>query len=170
MTDKDDSEDSLRLERDAKFQEKLKMGIDAENIAYNYLKANNSYVEDLRQQKHGEFAGPCLCGTEGKVVNPDFIVYNKNPNKGTYAVDVKSKNKTYPINGKICFTVDDKFEQYKKSVEIKRLDYLAILFFLDGRMYMYKDSDCAGMHQYPPSQYGNGRVYYFEFDKRKMVY
>jgi len=152
------------------FKEKLDMGIDAENIVYPYLVTHNSYVEDLRQQKHGEFAGPRLCGTEGKLVLPDFAVYNKNPNKGTYLVDVKSKNKTYPINGMTCFTVDDKFEQYKKSAEIKRMDYLAIMFFLEGRMYLYKDSDCKGMHQYPPSQYGNGRVYYFEFDKSKMVY
>jgi len=170
MIEEDDGEDFARAAKAAIFQEKLEMGIDAENIAYTYLKANNSYVEDLRQQKHGEFAGPCLCGTEGKIVLPDFIVYNKSPSKGTYAVDVKSKNSIYPINGKKCFTVDDKYEQYKKSAEVKRLDYLAILFFFEDRMYLYKDSDCLGMHQYPPGKYGNGRVYYFEFDKRKMVY
>jgi len=152
------------------FEEKLEMGIDAENIAYQYLIKNNSFVEDLRQQKHGEFAGPALRGTEGKVVLPDFLVYNKNPEKGTYALDVKSKKKLYSINGKQCFTVDDKFEQYKKAAQIKRMDYLAILFFLDGRMYLYKDTDCAGTHQYPPNPHGNGFVYYFEFDKSKMVY
>lgn len=152
------------------FKEKLEMGISAENIAYDYLKSNNSFVEDLRQQRHGEFAGPCLCGTEGKVVLPDFIVYNKNPDKGTYAVDVKSKSKTYPIGGMICFTVDDKFEQYKQATKLKRLDYLSIIFFLEGRMYMYNENDCKGMIQYPPSQYGNGRVYYFEFDKLKVIY
>ena len=146
------------------------MGIDAENIVYTYLVAHNSYVEDLRQQKHGEFAGPRLHGTEGKVVLPDFAVYNKNPGKGTYLVDVKSKNSIYPINNMKCFTVDDKYEQYKKATEIKRMDYLAIIFFYEDRMYMYKDSDCKGMHQYSPSQYGNGRVYYFEFDKLKIIY
>jgi len=152
------------------FKEKLDMGIDAENIVYTYLVAHNSYVEDLRQQKHGEFAGPRLHGTEGKVVLPDFAVYNKNPGKGTYLVDVKSKNSIYPINNMKCFTVDDKYEQYKKATEIKRMDYLAIIFFYEDRMYMYKDSDCKGMHQYSPSQYGNGRVYYFEFDKLKIIY
>ena len=152
------------------FLEKLQMGTSAENIVYDYLKSKNSFVEDLRQQKHGEFAGPCMCGTEGKVILPDFIVYNKICSKGTYAVDVKSKNSLYPINGMMCFTVDDKYEHYKRAVELKRLDYLAIIFFLDNRMYMYKDSDCKGMHQYAPNNYGNGRVYYFEFDKSKQVY
>ena len=155
---------------DEEFSERLAMGISAENIAYDYLRRKNSYVEDLRQQKHGEFSGPCLCGTEGKVVLPDFIVYNKNPTKGTYAVEVKSKNKLYPIDRKMCFTVDDKYEQYIKAVELKRLDYLAMLFFLGDRMYLYKDSDCLGMHQYPLNKYGNGRVYHFEFDKTKIVY
>ena len=152
------------------FREKLDMGIDAENRVYDYLKANNSYVEDLRQQKHGEFSGPKLCGTEGTVILPDFAVYNKRPDKGTFAVDVKSKNSIYPINGKMCFTVDDKYEDYKKVTQIKRLDYLAIIFVYEDRMYMYKESDCLGMHQYVPNGYGNGRVYYFEFDKTKMVY
>ena len=124
----------------------------------------------MRQQKHGEFAGPRLCGTEGKVVLPDFLVYNKNPSKGTFAVDVKSKNSIYTINGKKCFTVDDKYEDYKKAAQIKRLDYLAIIFVYEDRMYMYKESDCKGMHQYTPGAYGNGRVYYFEFDKSTMVY
>jgi hypothetical protein len=155
---------------DEQFKERLDMGTYAENIAYDYLTKHNSYVEDLRQQKHGEFAGPCLCGTEGKVVLPDFIVYNKNPNKGTYAVDVKSKNRTYPINGMDCFTVDDKYEQYKKVTKLKRLDYLAMIFFLDGRMYYYKDIECKGTHQYPPNEHGNGLVYYFEFNKRKIIY
>lgn len=160
----------MQKEKDPQFEEKLDMGIFAENIAYDYLKNNNSYVEDLRQQKHGEFAGPCLWGTEGKVVLPDFVVYNKNPTKGTYAVDVKSKNRTYPINGMDCFTVDDKFEQYKKATELKRLDYLAIIFFLDGRMYRYNADECKGMHKYPPNKHGNGKVYYFEFDRTKMIY
>jgi len=158
------------LKHNESFQEQLEMGTSAENIAYDYLKSKNSFVEDLRQQKHGEFAGPCLCGTEGKVILPDFIVYNKIPSKGTYAVDVKSKNSVYFINGMKCFTVDDKYAQYKRATELKRLDHLAIIFFLEGRMYMYKDSDCKGMHQYTPSSYGNGRVYYFEFDKSKIVY
>jgi hypothetical protein len=155
---------------DTQFQEKLEMGIDAENIAYLYLKANNSYVEDLRQQIHGKFSGPRLRGTEGCVVLPDFVVYNKNPSKGTYAVDVKSKNSIYTINGKKCFTIDSKYEDYKKAAQIKRLDYLAILFVYEGRMYLYKDTDCAGKHQYAANSYGNGSVYYFEFDSSKMVY
>lgn len=170
MTDEYEGEDDAKAAKAEIFKKRLAMGIEAENLAYPYLKANNSFVEDLRQQKHGEFAGPRLCGTDGVLVLPDFVVYNKSPSKGTFAVDVKSKERTYPIDRKICFTVDDKFEQYKRAAEVKRLDHLAILFFLDGRMYMYKDSDCLGMIQYPPGPNGNGRVFYFEFDKRKMVY
>jgi hypothetical protein len=158
------------MNSDDKFNEKLEMGIDAENIAYDYLIKHNSYVEDLRQQKHGEFAGPALRGTEGKVILPDFLIYNKNPDKGTFALDVKSKNSIYSINGVRSFTVDDKYLQYKKAAEIKRMDYLAMMFFFEGRMYMYKDTDCAGTHQYTPNGYGNGLVYYFPFDKSKMVY
>ena len=155
---------------DEQFLEKLEMGIDAENTAYEYLKANNSFVEDLRQQKHNEFSGPRMCGTEGIVTLPDFVVYNKNPSKGSYAVDVKSKNSLYTINGKKCFTVDDKYLQYQRATQIKRLDYLSIIFVFEGRMYMYKDSDCAGKHYYTSNGYGNGVVFYFEFDRSKMVY
>jgi hypothetical protein len=152
------------------FIEKLDMGIDAENIAYSYLIKHNSFVEDLRQQKHGEFAGPALRGTEGKVVLPDFLVYNKNPTKGTFALDIKSKSSIYNINGKKCFTVDDKYVQYKQAAQIKRMDYLAIMFFFENRMYLYKETDCVGTHQYTPNGFGNGLVYYFEFNKSKMVY
>lgn len=163
-------EDEILLEKEKKFQEKLKMGIHAENVVYPYLKTNNSYVEDLRQQKHGEFAGPRMCGTEGTVTLPDFLVYNKNPAKGSYAVDVKSKTSVYKINGKEYFTVDRKFEEYKKASQIKRLDYLAIIFFHDNRMYMYKETDVSITHQFRPNQYGDGFVYCFEINKSKIIY
>ncbi len=101
-------EDEILLEKEKKFQEKLKMGIHAENVVYPYLKTNNSYVEDLRQQKHGEFAGPRMCGTEGTVTLPDFLVYNKNPAKGSYAVDVKSKTSVCAMSSRGSFLVNDK--------------------------------------------------------------
>jgi len=157
------------INSDNNFSEKLNMGISAENLAYDYLVDHNSYVEDLRQQKHGEYAGPCLCGTEGKVILPDFIVYNKNPNKGTYALDVKAKKSLYTINGKKCFTVDNKYEDYRKAAQLKRLDYLAIIFVYNERMYFYKETDCAGTTTFQ-NQYGNGLVYYFIFDESKVIY
>lgn len=143
------------------------MGIEAENIAYSYLIKNFGFVEDLRQQKHGEYSGPCLRGTEGRVVLPDFAVYTKF--NGAFAVDVKAKTSLYLYNGKKCFTVDQKFEDYKRSVQIKRLDYLAIVFFFRGRMYFYRDTDCIGS-QYVSNDYGQGQVYYFEYDKKRIKY
>lgn len=154
----------------SEFDKKLEMGIAAEDVVYNYLVANNSYVEDLRQQKHGEFAGPRLCGTEGKVVLPDFLVYNKNPAKGSYSLDVKAKSSAYPINGKRYFTVDRKFEDYKKATDIKRLDFLSFIFFFEDRMYMYKDADVSITHKFPANQYGDGFVYCFEVDKSRIIY
>ena len=152
---------------DDKFRENLEMGIRAEDVAYSYLIRKYSLVEDMRQQKHGEFAGPRLVGTEGKVILPDFGVYTKF--EGAFLVDVKAKASLYPYLGKQCFTIDNKFEDYKRAVQIKRLDYLAIIFSFKDRMYLYKDTDCIG-YQFVDNEYSRGNVYYFEFDKRKGVY
>ena len=94
------------------FQEKLAIGTAGEDIVYPWLKANNSLVQDMRYQKHEKGSGPRLEGTEGYFVLPDFAVWNKNPNKGNFLVDVKVKDSIYPVNGKMCFTVDKKFEDY----------------------------------------------------------
>jgi len=158
---------STKNEQNEKFREKLEMGIKAENVAYSYMIKHYGFVEDLRQQKHGEFAGPRLVGTEGRVILPDFLVYTKE--KGAFAVDVKAKTYLYPFEGKQCFTVDNKFEEYKRAVQIKRLDYLALIFSYKDRMYFYKDTDCIGS-QYLDNEYGSGMVYYFEFDKRRLTY
>ena len=155
------------MSSDSDFKKKLEMGILAENIAYSYLINHYGFVEDLRQQKHGEFIGPRLVGTEGKVVLPDFLVYTKHD--GAFSVDVKAKTSLYPYEGKQCFTVDKKFDDYKRATQIKRLDYLSIIFYYNGRMYLYKDSDCIGS-QFMSNEYGSGMVYYFEYDKKKMIY
>jgi len=155
---------------DEQFKEKLVMGITAEDIVYPYLVRENSFVQDLRQQKHGEFAGPRLIGTEDNIVLPDFVVYNKNPKKGTYAVDVKAKNSTYPALGKKCFTVDDKFVQYKQASQVMRLDFLMLIFYFEGRMFFYKDSECIGTTTFPNKTYGTGLVYCFEYDESKIRY
>jgi hypothetical protein len=127
-------------------------------------------VQDLRQQKHGEHVGPRLKGTEGPIVLPDFVVYNKNPNKGAYAVDVKAKKAVYPALGKRCFTVDDKFLQYKQASQIMRLDFLMIIFFYNNRMFFYKDSDCIGTTTFPDKSYGDGLIYCFEYDESRIRY
>jgi hypothetical protein len=155
------------MNSDEKFKESLEMGIAAENVAYSYLISKYGFVEDLRQQKHGQFAGPALVGTEGKVILPDFVVYTKFD--GAFAIDVKAKSSLYPFKGKKCFTVDRKFEDYQKAVQIKRLDYLALVFFFKGRMHFYKDTDCVGS-EFVDNEYGRGMVYYFEYDKTRIRY
>jgi hypothetical protein len=152
-----------------KFEEKLQMGIFAEDIAYSYLIQNNSLVQDLRQQKHGEFSGPILTGTEGTVKLPDFVVYNKNPRKGNFAVEVKAKSSIYHINGKKCFTVDNKFEDYKRCVHVMKLNFLLLIFYYNGRMYFYKDGDLADVTSYG-NKYGTGSVYCFEYNEAKITF
>ncbi len=151
------------------FEESLQMGISAEDIAYSYLIQNNSLVQDLRQQKHGEFSGPILTGTEGTVKLPDFVVYNKNPRKGNFAVDVKAKSSIYPVNGKKCFTVDNKFEDYKRSVQVMKLDFLLIIFYYNGRMYFYKDEDLTCTTNFG-NEYSTGSVYCFEYDDSRIKF
>ena len=146
------------------------MGISAEDIAYSYLVRNNSLVQDLRQQKHGEFSGPSLVGTEGVIKLPDFIVYNKLERKGNFAVDVKAKTSVYPVNGKKCFTVDNKFEDYKRTVQIIKLDFLLLIFYYNGRMHFYKDSEFACVTQFKNTTYGSGPVHCFEYSESKVIF
>lgn len=152
------------------FEENLAIGIAGENTVYEYLIKNFGLVEDTRSQTHGEGAGPRMIGTEGKIIQPDFCVYNKPGSpKGRFAVDVKVKNSLYPFKGKKCFTVDKKFEDYKRIVQIKQLDYLAIVFLYNGKMYFYRDSDCIG-YKFMSNEFGHGNVYYFEFDNSRVRY
>ena len=151
------------------FEQNLKTGEAGEDILYQYLVANNSFVADLRSQKRGEKAGPRLIGTEGSLVLPDFSVFNKDPRKGCYAVDAKVKKSIYPVNGKRCFTVDNKYEQYKQVTQILRLDFLMIVFLYNNRMYFYRDTDCIGTTTFK-NQYSSGNVYLFEYDESKIRY
>lgn len=157
------------MSSDKEFIENLKIGEAGEDVVYDWLVKNNSYVEDLRSHKRVENKGPRLVGTEGSLVLPDFVVYNKNPNKGCFAVDVKVKNSVYTISRKKCFTVDNKYEQYKTAVQVKKLDFLAIIFIYENRMYFYKDSDCCGITRFK-NQFSTGNVYLFELDKLKVRY
>jgi hypothetical protein len=157
------------MSTDDTFASNLAIGQSGEDLVYNWLTRNNSYVEDLRNHTRVGNTGPRLNGTEGSLVLPDFAVYNKMPQKGSFAVDVKVKNSVYSVNGKKCFTVDNKYEQYRRVVEIKKLDFLAIIFVYDGRMYFYKDSDCCGTTQFRNS-FGTGNVYLFELDASKVSY
>jgi hypothetical protein len=158
------------LSTDEKFQENLAIGIAGEDSVYEYLILNNGLVEDSRSQSHGDGAGPRLIGTEGKIISPDFCVYNKPGSpKGRFAVDVKVKSSLYPFKDKKCFTVDKKFEDYKRIVSLKCLDYLCIVFVYKNKMYFYKDSDVVGS-KYITNEYGSGNVYYFEYDESKRKY
>jgi hypothetical protein len=158
------------LSTDEKFQESLAVGIAGEDIVYEYLIRNYGLVEDSRSQVHEEGKGPRMIGTEGYVIQPDFCVYNKpGSRKGRFAVDVKVKSSIYPFKGKRCFTVDKKYEDYKRIVQIKQLDYLMIIFLYENNLYIYKDTDCIGS-QFVSNDYGHGNVYYFEYDKSKIKY
>ena len=157
------------MSSDDVFQENLKIGIAGEDIVYDYLIRTNRLVEDTRSQVHGQGRGPRMVGTEGVIIQPDFCVYNPDTRRGRFAVDVKVKTSLYPFQGKKCFTVDNKYEDYKRIVEIKMLDYLALVFMYNGKMFFYRDSDCIGF-QFLSNDYGHGNVYYFEYDETKIKY
>lgn len=152
---------------DEEFQKKLAIGTAGEDSVYAWLKQNNSLVQDMRYQKHEKGSGPRLEGTEGFIVLPDFAVWNKNPNKGNYLVDVKVKKDVYPVDGKQCFTVDKKFEDYKRCSEIMKMDFLKIIFVYEGKFYVYKHTDYACITQYN-NGYSTGNVYCFEYDKKRI--
>jgi hypothetical protein len=158
------------MSTDEEFQAKLELGKKAEDILFEYLKMYNGLVEDSRRQNYNDGGGPRLEGTEGSIVLPDFTVYNKpGDRRGSFAVDVKYKTSVYPINGKKCFTVDNKFEQYKKIVQIKGLDFLVIAFMFNGKFYWYKDSDLYAVTTFQ-NQHSTGNVYCFEYDESKIRY
>jgi hypothetical protein len=151
------------------FEEKLAIGTAGEDIVYPWLKSRNSLVQDMRYQKHEKGSGPRLEGTEGKIVLPDFAVWNKNPNKGNFLVDVKVKKDIYPVKGKRCFTVDKKFEDYRRCSEIMKMDFLQIIFIYEDKFYVYKHTDLTCTTVYN-NQYSTGLVYCFEYDKSKIEY
>lgn len=157
------------MSSDEEFQEQLEFGEEAENIVYDYLIRNNSSVLDLRKYNREVGGGPRLKGTEGSIVLPDFGVFNKDPRKGAYTVDVKRKRSLYSYQRRTCFTVDNKFEQYKTATQIMRYDYLRLMFFYEDRMYFYRETDCIG-REYKSNEYSTGFVYYFEFDDKKIVF
>lgn len=153
---------------DLEFAKKLEMGTRAEDSVHAYLINTNGFVQDMRHQKHDDRLGPRLTGTEGSLVLPDFVVYNKPP-KDSFAVEVKAKNSTYEFNGIECFTVDDKFPMYKRAVAVLRLDYLMLVFQYEGKLYFYRDSEmlASKLHN---NKYGKGLVYYFAKDPSKIRY
>lgn len=157
------------MSTDEEFQKNLELGEKAEDIVYDYLIRNHSSVLDLRKQKRDEGRGPRLLGTEGSFALPDFAVYNKNPTKGAFALDVKYKSSLYKFKGTDCFTVDSKFEKYKTVKQIMRLDNLYLVFFYNDRMHFYAESECIG-RDFKSNDYGHGFVYYFEYDQSKVRY
>lgn len=158
------------MSSEADFQATLALGIVAEDIVYSYLIKNHSYVQDMRKQTHEDNRGPRLIGTEGELILPDFGVRNKNVEKGDFLIDVKFKNSVYSVKGKKCFTVDRKFEQYKRVTQILRYDFLMMAFLFENKLYFYKETDCIGTHQFQSNAYGDGFVYLFEFDPSKHTY
>jgi hypothetical protein len=157
------------MSNDAIFKENLAIGTAGEDIVYDYLVANNSFVHDHRKENHDDRKGPRLKGTEGELVLPDFSVRNKSERKGSFSVDSKVKTSVYTVKGKKCFTVDNKFEQYKLATQILKLDYLMMVFLHDGRMYFYKEDEYFDTTTFA-NQYSTGLVYLFEYDEKKIRY
>lgn len=158
------------MSTDEQFQAALELGIKAEEIVYDYLKDNNSFVQDMRNQTHEDKRGPRLIGTDGELVLPDFGVSNKDPSKGHYLMDAKYKSSTYKVGGTRYFTVDRKYEQYKRVKDVLRYDFLKMAFLFEDRMYIYHENECAGTHQFRPNSYGDGFVYLFSYDGKKFTY
>ena len=148
----------------AVFTKKLAMGVWGEEQVFPWLLSNGYTVEDCRRQNYKDGGGPRMISNDVSLALPDFIVY-KGP--VAFAIDVKVKSSTYPLDGP-CFTVDKKFEDYLKVTTLRRLDYLAMIFIYNNRFYMYKDSDVAGVTQYN-NEHSQGNVYYFKYDKTKVV-
>jgi hypothetical protein len=151
---------------DEEFQEKLAIGTAGEDLVYPWLKKNNSLVIDFRYQRHEDRKGPRMEGREGSIILPDFAVWNKYPEKGNFAVDVKVKSSPFWLKGKLHFAVDDyKFDDYVRCVQVMNLDFLQLIFVNDGNLYVYRDSDNKGRHYFGNShgEYG----YLFELDESK---
>lgn len=154
--------------KDKDFVEKLELGQSGEDMVYNYLITKYGYVEDSRKQRYDDNTGPRLKGTDGHLALPDFVVYDTQPGGAKFAVDVKVKNNIYTVNNKYCFTVDYKYEHYKRVAELKGLDFSAIIFVYKGAMFFYKDSDCIGTTTFD-NQYSRGNVYLFEYNKESIL-
>ena len=152
---------------DARFQETLARGIEAENYVYEWLKMNFGGVQDSRYQNvAGKNTGPRIEGLAGSVILPDFIVYDQY--KGRFAVDVKDKSSVYPVDGKKYFTVDAyKFDHYRRCVQIMGLDYLVLIFRFEGKLYWYDCRDISPKKHTFGNVYGDS-AYLFEFDESKI--
>ena len=151
------------------FKERLAIGARGEDIVLPWLEKHNEIVLDNRLEKHKK-GGPRSTGMSKSLAKPDFTVYNPYTVGGPkFAVDAKAKTKApYMVNGRMCFTVDKKFEDYLELVRIMGLDYLAIIFVYNNWMYFYKDTDVIDTCEYN-NEYGTGTVYLFEYDKTKVI-
>ena len=142
---------------DEQFQENLRLGTEAEDKVYSYLRMNYSFVQDMRYQTHDKGTGPRLEGTSGTVILPDFAFYDKF--KGKRLLDVKYKAKNF-------FTVDDyKLRDYLRCVELMNAEGLILVFVFEDEMYFYDSSEKSGPRTFN-NEYGKA-AYIFEFDKKK---
>jgi hypothetical protein len=143
---------------DEEFQENLRIGTEAEDKVYAWLKLHYSFVQDMRYQSHDKGSGPRLEGTGGIVVLPDFAFYDKF--KGKCLLDVKHKTKNF-------FTVDDyKMRDYLRCVELMNAEGLVLCFVFEDEMYFYDSTEKAGPIQFN-NAYGKA-AYKFEFDRSKI--
>lgn len=150
----------------SQFEQSLQIGITAENLVHDYLTARFQYVQDCRKQRHEYMNGPSLTGTSGRLILPDFVVYDAVA--GNWAIDSKFKSSVYPIQGCHCFTVDyDKLQDYMNAAAVMRLDGVQLLFVYNGGIYSYLSTDMAGTHAFN-NKYGSIAALY-EYDSRRRI-
>lgn len=143
---------------DEKFQENLRIGTEAEDKVYAWLKLHYAFVQDMRYQKHNKGTGPRLEGAGGSIILPDFSYYDRY--NGNYLLDVKYKTKNF-------FTVDDyKMDDYLRAAELQGMDGLKLVFVFENEMYFYDSSERLGPIQFD-NTYGKS-AYKFEFDRSKI--
>ena len=143
---------------DIQFQENLRIGTEAEDMVYTWLKLHHAYVQDMRYQTHDKGSGPRLEGKLGSIILPDFAFYDRY--KGKYLLDVKYKTKDF-------FTVDDyKMHDYLKAVNLLGMDGLQLVFVYENEKYFYDSSEKIGPLKFN-NAYGKA-AYKFEFDRSKI--
>ena len=147
------------------FATKLDVGIRVEDSVYQLLISRHQYVQDCRYQRRERNMGPRLCGRNGRLIMPDFVVYDDDV---AMAVDVKFKTSIYPIGGVLCFTVDySKLLDYLEAARVMRLDGVWLMFVYNGGTYRYTATQMHGRHSFN-NKYGNDAALFAYHEKYRI--
>lgn len=157
--------EETKAAEDVYFQEKLRLGIAAEDMMLVWLRATYGFVEDKRKQKYEEGEGPRIKGQSGSVTVPDFFVIDQH--RGNMFVEVKWKEQPTKRNGKEYFTIDYKLEHYKRCVQLYRADKLVIVFVCNDEKYFYDGNDHLPDIVHYNNKFGK-YAYMYEVDRTKI--